>query len=655
MDLILTADGALGVYLAKGEKSWVSLAADDLIKDICRVCGGAKRVETAEQADIVLCSAESEEFSALFKEVAPFSCAEEFFYQVKDGKAYIFGADDLGLIWGIYTFSERELHIPPDYLFDGVEFIQKQEWRVAEKQVRERPYTRFRGWFINDEDLLSGYQSQGEREIDYFFYKKVIHPDLMDKIVETALRMKINLIIPSTLVDICNPAEEALVERVARRGLYVSQHHIEPLGVSHYGMRRFLREHGYDENNISFITNREGMIAGWKHYAQKWSKYPRVFWQLGLRGNSDIPVWVSDKSVGNTDEARGALISDAIFTQYAIVKEYAKGEIFTSMTVWMESAHLLETGNLRLPQDTVTVFADIGASQLFADDFFKVPREENRDYGVYYHAGYWNVGPHLAEGVIPQKMDYCYRLARQTQAGAYSVLNVANLKEFTFSARLNANLVWQGENADLKALITEYCEGYAGENAAALVSAIQRYYSAFGDVGEEVYKDFCDRNNFNYHAYTGLPFASYALNDGFVCWFLRRPFEDKVKYFDAFLGQTLRAASQAMKQARKELQEIPINRGKERAFACRWLYQAYYWEKLIAAALEVFYAVEKAYRGEGGLAEHYARAASRIQELLRRRGEMFVGEWENWFAFDTKLNIPALLEFLKQQEEHFKE
>ena len=53
--------------------------------------------------------------------------------------------------------------------------------------MQEYPHTRFRGWFINDEDLLSGFMSKGKRNIDYIFYKDVIHPDLMEKIVETAL------------------------------------------------------------------------------------------------------------------------------------------------------------------------------------------------------------------------------------------------------------------------------------------------------------------------------------------------------------------------------------------------------------------------------------------------------------------------------------
>lgn len=641
------------IYVPKNTSESVLLAVQDLIRDVRAVCGDAAMVEDYSIADIIACDDGCEEFSALSENEMPFTHTEEFAYKIKDGKIFFFGAGDLGLLWAIYTFCEKELNVPPYYYFDGIEMERKQTLLIEDKCVRDYPRTRFRGWFVNDEDLLSGFMNKGERKIDYLFYKKVIDTALMEKIVETALRYRMNLLIPSTLVDIENPAEAALLDVAARRGMYISQHHIEPLGVSHFGMRNFLNAHGYDSENISFITNRQGMEAAWRYYAEKWSKYPRVVWQLGLRGNSDIPVWVSDKNVGDTDEERGKLISDAIFTQYNIIKEVAQGEVHTSMTVWMESANLLAKGTLTLPENTVVVFADIGASQMYGGDFFSVPRISEKKYGVYYHVGYWNVGPHLAESVIPQKMDYCYCLARSTQADEYSVLNVANIKEFTFSIYVNSALTWYGDSADLSRIMREYAQHYTNASDA-LCGAINGYFESFVDMGEEWYEQWCGLNNFHYHKYEGLPFAPFSLNDGWLCWFIKRPFEDKVKFFDPYVGEQLLKALSLMENGKEKLSAITVRAGAKEAYCRQWLYQADYWTRLIKASLLVFTAVQEAKEGRRkNLSALYTEAAKELDGILALRKECYLGDWKNWFAFEKKLDIEGISTLLKTMAEDF--
>lgn len=87
------------------------------MRDVCAVCGDVVLVDEASRADIVICEDTNDEFSALSKDAISFSHAEEFVYYVKDGKIFFFGAGDLGVIWSLYTFSEKELHIPPILLF----------------------------------------------------------------------------------------------------------------------------------------------------------------------------------------------------------------------------------------------------------------------------------------------------------------------------------------------------------------------------------------------------------------------------------------------------------------------------------------------------------------------------------------------------------
>jgi len=75
------------------------------------------------------------------------------------------------------------------------------------------------------------------------------------------------------------------------------------------------------------------------------------------------------------------------------------------------------------------VFCDCGVSQTMQADFYETPREPGRAYGVYYHLAYWGSGPHLAQGVSPEKIAGVFREIAAKGDTAYAITNVANLRE----------------------------------------------------------------------------------------------------------------------------------------------------------------------------------------------------------------------------------
>lgn len=656
MSFILCKNDSKKIYIAVGESESVHLAVNDLIKDIQSVCGDAELTSVREEADVFVASTQSGEFANISGGREIFTHEEEFCYRIENGKLYLLGMDDLGTMWAIYTFLEKELKTPPFYIFEDIQVEHKEKLEIEEKKVQEYPHTKFRGWFINDEDLLSGFQSKGKRNIDYIFYKDVIHPDLMEKIVETALRFRINLIIPSTLIDICKHDEEELVKIASRRGLYISQHHIEPMGVSHFGYADFVKEYGYKPQQ-SFIENPEAMIACWEHYAKKWSKYPRIVWQLGLRGAGDKPVWKTDKSVGDSLKERGELLTKAIQTQYDIIAKHYQGEIYSTSTVWMEGAKLLQSGHLTLPQNTVAVFADIGMSQMFGNDFFTVPRESDRNYGIYYHSQYWHTGPHLSEGVLPEKIAYCYSLAREKKSDYYAVLNASNVKEFTFSINLNAKFAWYGAKKSKDEIIKEYCALYASSYAKELEDGIDTYYAAMGDIGEERYHVFCDKYDFNYHHYDNLPFPVCSINDGMVCFAGHSiSFDEKCKIYTPEFANTVKKGISIMETAYQKFTALQekMPQGYATAIQKQWRWQAYYWINLFSFAKENCEAVEEFKEGKTDwLAWHYEQASAYVKNILDTRKSWYKGEWENWFADERKLNLQRLYDFCLQEKERF--
>ena len=306
MAFIFDKNKTIKIYVNQNEPTSLLLAVDSLKQDLEAIFGDVIIIDDQMKADILVASDSS------------FRYNEESFYCIMSSRIYITGKDDLGAIFAIYSFLENELNVPPFYKIEGLKLRKRDSLELVDKTVNTHPHTRWRGWFVNDEDLLTGYKNLGTRDIDYNFYTKVIHPDMMDLIAETALRYRMNLIIPSTLVDICSPYEEKLIEVCSRRGLYISQHHIEPMGVSKFGFANYVKANNLKEG-FSFVSNEETLTKCWEYYASKWSKYPRVIWQLGLRGGTDRPVWVTESNIPESSEARGELISRAIKKQYDIM------------------------------------------------------------------------------------------------------------------------------------------------------------------------------------------------------------------------------------------------------------------------------------------------------------------------------------------------
>ncbi len=640
------------VFVQENEKSWVYLAAEDLLSDLCYIAGAKQKdklhIGQPALSGIFIGTLNGNtpaDSDAYLGAVLP-EGKEGYAITVREDSITILGADDLGTMWGIYTFCEEILKIPPYYLFDGVLPRPAHNYAVSRQTITGRPKTfGFRGFFLNDEDLLTEFKdSGGRRQIDYPFYSQVISPDVMEKVAETALRLKLNLIIPSSFIDIDNPAEEALVSVCAKRGLYVSQHHIEPMGVSYFTFQNYMNaRHGGGE--VSFISNRERIIEIWRYYAEKWAKYPRVIWQFGLRGKADRPVWLADRQVGNTPQERGALISDAIKIQSEIVKDILGTDAFHStVTLWMEGAELFNQGALSVPNSTVIVFSDIGYNQLWSDDFWKVPRENGRKYGVYYHAQFWNWGPHLTEGTAPEKMRYCLKTASDTGCGDYIILNISNLREFTMSAFGFSKMTWDLDNAN--DTVTDYCTSLYGDVKDAAAALYMRYFDAFAEGSCELLRWYCDKNNFNYHEYEALPFKNLSLNDGFLRRFAQDLMTGDEHFHDDDLAEKFEMASKRFLSVYHDAAALSVPDGAPKehlqnslvlqSFTMYCLYNYARFVKLGTKAAET--------QNKKAAREYCVQAAECLDSILTKRMLAETGYFSGWYRGDKKMNIAQMKE-----------
>lgn len=617
-------------------------AVRDLQRDLLRLSGHETGFETAAAADKAICI-------SLDGSMEP----EAFAVSVTEAGVQLTGADELGAVYGIYAFEETFLGISPMHRISGLFPACIGCLSLEDGELRSRPSpVRYRGWFLNDEDLLTDFlPGGGNRHIDYPYYAHVMHPDVLELVLETALRLRLNLMIPSSFVDIDNPDEERLVRQVTERGMYITQHHVEPMGVSWFGAENYMKKHGIS-GEVSFLSNRAVMEEIWRYYAKKWAVYGKqVIWQLGLRGKGDRTVWASDPNVPSSAQTRGGIITDAIRLQYDIVAETLGSDDFASTaTLWLEGAELYGIGALQIPEKTIVIFSDIGYNQMFGDDFYTVPHKPGCRYGVYYHIAYFGNGPHLAEGCSPEKMLFSYQEAYRTDNLTYSILNVSNLRELHLSAHLNAAILQDPADFDLQAFTQKQFTALYGDAADDMIAVRKQYFDAYAELPEADLIAKCHRDNYNfyYHDYGRLPFKNFAAVDGIVRFFCTNPSfagEALPDGWYALLAESAERFHAVAERCAALRDRIPAE--SREFFEIYQLLQAVYMENLIRWSLACQDAVQ--HRADRALAQaDTERAVGYIETILRARRICEQGAWQGWYNGDSKIGVKLLPEKTRQ-------
>nr|WP_297864488.1 glycosyl hydrolase 115 family protein [uncultured Acetatifactor sp.] len=560
----------------------------------------------------------------------------------------IAGSDDRGTMWGIYTFSERFLGIDPLYLWTDQVPKPVERLMLEELCITDGPeHFRFRGWFVNDEDLIEGFSKGGKPYPGYDFHRD--YTKVLEMLVETGLRLKQNLLIPCSHLDICNPDEEELVRIVTERGMYISMHHQEPVGVHQFTMDRYWKERGITD--INYFSYREEYEQVWRRYIRKWSRYQNVIWQLGLRGRGDRPVWYQENGVPDSLEERGKLISDAIRRQYEIVKEENPGrEVLCSSTLWMEGMELYGKGALTFPQDTIVVFADFAPEQMLGEDYFDTPREAGRQYGLYYHVAFWGCGPHLVQGNPSEKIDYIYRNLVAHGDCDYSVLNVANFREHVYNIRYVAELTWNIERFQPDSYCAEWCrQEFHTEDPAPLQEIYREYYQCFYEMSDEkisgqmLFMDGMTRRVAMklMELIQGKPFTQADIQNKRLFDFQNA--KDFIAYYKKASGEGHSRFTQLHRKAAVTLGKIAKER--RQFFISHMVVQIetmiglYGWVYALSCAAEDRMGERDGQKYEGYIDD----AVYALSRLCIDRKKALTGKWEHWYDNDALMNLEEAL------------
>lgn len=481
-------EGAAPVFVAPGEPECVRLAAEDLVRDVARITGRTPAfAKDSDDAGVVLASVNRPESAALLERMAPGLAGglagkwEAHRVEIVGPRLIVAGSDERGTMFGLYAFIEEQLGVDPLHFWTSraPRPRERLEWDRV-RMASDGPSFRFRGWFINDEDLLTEWkESGGARRIDYPYYGQVVNREVMRAVAESLVRSRCNLIIPASFVDILNPPEAALLEECARRGVFLSQHHVEPMGVSAFAYFNYWKARGRDLK-YSYFSHPDEVREVWRVYAEAWAAHPNVIWQLGLRGIADRPMWMADPATPQSDADRGRLISDAMAEQVRILDKVAPGRPrILSTTLWAEGSALNRQGLLTIPTNTIVVFADNSPGWKWQEDFHTTPRDPRNAYGVYYHHGLIGSGPHLAQVPSPRKTHECLRMAMDKGAGTYAICNVGNIREFVLGIDATAKMTWRMDGFDPDAWLDGWVRTRFPSRAAEVAAAYRAYFDAW--------------------------------------------------------------------------------------------------------------------------------------------------------------------------------
>jgi len=386
------------------------------------------------------------------------------------------GADTRGTIYAVYGFSQKYLGVDPLYYWTDHVPERRNSIPIPSSlhETFSPPVFNYRGFFINDEDLLTGW-APGEAKD-----KTGISLDVWNRIYETILRLKGDMVAPGTWIF----PDEPQVKLAAKRGLIITQHHAIPLGLN---VARWPKDVPYN-----YSEHPEILQNAWKNAVNSYLPNQEVLWTVGLRGLSDVTYASMDSHVRDNNAALGALISKAIADQMQIVRAVRPDAKFIT-SLWQEGARLVHEGNLKIPPEVSIVWADDGYGYL--QDHGEVAAGQ----GIYDHVAMMNGRANQLTEMVPVERSFS-EISRYIKAGAtkYFLVNTSDIRPVPMSIRAVMDAAWKGvPNADDPAgdFYQEWSTEEFGKKAAPKLAELYREYfkaaARFGDrpheYGDQLY------------------------------------------------------------------------------------------------------------------------------------------------------------------------
>ena len=454
----ITLDSSVMIVEAADAPAPIQAATEDLRNDFEKVFGVKPKLGSGNETT----------GTKIFIDVRPADGAEPETYSISKMTATLNGGkltsvigisltghDLRGTIYAIYQFSHRVLGVDPMYYWTDQEPVRRLTIQVPSDVFKTypAPVFKYRGFFINDEDLLTGWAPGEKRD------RTGISLDVWNRIYETILRLKGNMVAPGTWIF----PDELQVRLASKRGLIITQHHAIPLGMN---VARWPENVPYNYN-----AHPEILENAWKNAVNSYLPDQEVLWTVGLRGLSDVSYASMDPSVRDNNKALGATITKAVADEMSIVRAVRPNAQFLT-SLWQEGAQLMKSGDLTIPKEVTEVWADDGYG--YIQDNGAVSAGQ----GTYDHVAMMNGRANQLGEMVPVERSLS-ELGRyiKADATAYYLVNTSDIRPVTMSTKLVMDVVANGlPQGGADQFYKEWTTQQFGDKASAAVT--------------EVYKDF---------------------------------------------------------------------------------------------------------------------------------------------------------------------
>ena len=407
---------------------------------------------------------------------------ETFSLQSTARNIVISGDSPLGTIFGIYDFCEKILGIDPFRFWTDFKIEHKEQIDTGIFEFHSSPPpVKFRGWFINGEDCLTGWHDD-----------MTISPATWKIIFETLLRNKFNMIIPGTGIKPDAPQ----LEQASKMGLWIAQHHAEPLGAEMFSNAYPGIVPKYPEDFDKFIKLYEDAI--------KLHKNQKVIWSLGFRGQGDHAFYEGDPRYAAPEKA-GKALSEIIRFQKRLICEKVAGPKFFAHNLYGESASLYKQGYLSLDDDIIRIWGDNGFGAMRVrrkgvgypeTHESSLPPETDKflPWGIYYHVNFHDleISNQLTPLIAPELISQEFAKLMSCGKMDFLLLNIGNIRPHVFT----------GET--VRTLAEKYTGngGFDWKTAAdeCYVKFAQKHFPSFAREAEIILREYF-KNPFSFGPY----------------------------------------------------------------------------------------------------------------------------------------------------------
>ena len=406
---------------------------------------------------------------------------EDFILTASDDGITIAADDELGFVYGLIYISREFLRIQPFWFWLDQHITKRGSADVKNGEYRPvRPAVKYRGWFINDEVLIMRWAPGGDKELPW------------QMAFEALLRCGGNIVIPGT--DKNSRLHRQLASDM---GLWITQHHAEPLGAEMYVRR-------YPGESPNYFENKERFHELWREAVEE-QKDMKVVWSLGFRGQGDCPFWAQDTSGRyDTDEKRGALISEIIELQKQMVLEKVTNPVFCT-NLYGEVMELYDDGHVSFDGDIIKVSADNGFGKMVTrrrDNhtarISSMPKEPTEHGGIYYHVSFYDLQAANHITMLPNPVDFVNSeldMVNKMNMTDFWVINCSNIRPHAYFLDAVAKK-WNGMDISDESQSVEFARDYydGSEGAAECLSTYHDAMMAYGahpdeHCGEQFYNE----------------------------------------------------------------------------------------------------------------------------------------------------------------------